>query len=171
MKKSSSFPLSIVLACTISVVAIAVTMGTVVWYSFNAPSLSLPVAEESAGEYVAENSSSPCTPQSLAELPVGGLGRSDVPRLPDALRVGYGDLGQTAYLTEGSETDVVNYYLATLAAQCWELSALAPHEAAWTKDGAVVKLAVAENPLGGKSLVNYEVSGGQVLGFRLAQTG
>lgn len=114
----------------------------------------------------------PCVPVITGGMVVGGLPSIDVPKLSDAQRVIYQPAGLSQYLTQGSASQILNYYLPQLAARCWNLAVLQTNEAVWYKAGKAVKVAMQENPLGGRTLVSYELVGGKVLGVSsyLAQT-
>lgn len=115
----------------------------------------------------------PCVPQYQAgSLPVGGLGDQSVFRLPGAVRLNYDSGGESQYLAPVGSGEVLGYYALRLAGQCWQLSALQPGGAVWQKGGKVLAIATMENPVSGKSLVDYRIAYGQVLGdsFQAAQT-
>lgn len=106
----------------------------------------------------------PCIPVITGGMAVGGLPSIDIPKLSDARRIIYQPAGLSQYLTRGSTTQILNYYLPQLAARCWRLAVLQTNEAVWYKAGKAVKVALQENPLGGRTLVSYELLGGRVLG-------
>lgn len=115
----------------------------------------------------------PCVSQPTgASLSVGGLGDESVYRLPGAVRVNYDGNGLSQYLAPAGAGQVVGYYALQLAGQCWQLSALQPGGAVWQKGGKVLSIAAMENPVSGKSLVDYRVAYSQVLGetYQAAQT-
>ncbi len=115
-----------------------------------------------------------CTPTLATTVSVGGLPVSGVPRLSNALRLNYDDSGVTQYVAPLGERDVLGYYLSTLTQGCWNVSAIVPHQVVMAKDSQAVKIAVAEDPLGGRSRVVYQgfssVDSTRVLGFTLAQS-
>lgn len=115
-----------------------------------------------------------CTATVVPTVSVGGLPVSGVPRLSNALRLNYDDSGVTQYVAPLGERDVLGYYLSTLAQGCWNVSAIVPHQVVMAKDSQAVKIAVAEDPLGGRSRVVYQgftnVDATRVLGYTLAQS-
>lgn len=115
----------------------------------------------------------PCTPTSLAAVPVSDLARADVPRLPDALKLTYGDTSRSNYITTQSSNDIIHYYLPQLSSQCWKISAVWPDAASWVKGNAFLYIAAHDSDLGGRTAVAYAVSGQStaVLGYtyKLAQ--
>lgn len=111
-----------------------------------------------------------CIPQNDGTIGVGGLQREDVPKLSDAMRLEYENNGSSEYSSALSEVEIFNYYLSKLSDKCWELAAINPHEMLWQKNDNALKIAVAENPYGGKSQIDYAVGSGMVLGVSFAQT-
>ncbi|MEK7496729.1 MAG: hypothetical protein AAB657_02380, partial [Patescibacteria group bacterium] len=112
-----------------------------------------------------------CTPQTLNSETVGGLSVA-IPKLPDALRLNYGDNNTAQYSTKSKPEQVFTYYLSELPSNCWKLVALQDKEAVWKRNGESVKIAAVVPPVGGKTIVSYEAAQGQVLGVmvRAAQT-
>ncbi len=111
-----------------------------------------------------------CIPQKNGELSVGGLDRNDVPRLPKASRLSYDNNGASQYTSYGDANNILEFYLPKLASQCWQISVLRESEAVWTKEGQSLRIAIAQNPYGGKTRVDYQLGRGVVLGdFYMAQ--
>ncbi len=112
-----------------------------------------------------------CTPQKLTNKTVGGLSVA-IPKLPDALRLNYGDNNTAQYSTKSKPEQVFTYYLSEMPSNCWKLVALQDQEAVWKRNGESVKIATAARAIGGKTIVSYEAAQGQVLGVmvRAAQT-
>lgn len=113
-----------------------------------------------------------CIPQKSGALSVGGIYRNDVPQLPNATRLSYDNYGTSQYTSFGDADDILGFYLSQLASQCWQISALRENDAMWTKVGQSLKIAIAQNPYGGKNRVVYQIGGGVVLGetYQAAQT-
>lgn len=111
-----------------------------------------------------------CIPEKNTGLSVGGLDRNDVPRLPKASRLNYDNNGTSQYTSYGDANNILGFYLPQLASQCWKISALRENDAMWTKGGQSLKIAIAQNPYGGKTRVDYQLGQGVVLGdFYIAQ--
>ena len=111
-----------------------------------------------------------CIPEKNTGLPVGGLDRNDVPRLPKASRLNYDNNGTSQYTSYGDANNILGFYLPNLASQCWQISALRENDAMWTKEGQSLRIAITQSPYGGKTRVDYQVGQGVVLGdFYMAQ--
>ncbi|TSC77219.1 MAG: SH3 type 3 domain-containing protein [Parcubacteria group bacterium Gr01-1014_31] len=104
-----------------------------------------------------------CVPRSTQGLTVGGLGVA-VPRLPDAVRLNYQGGGFSQYTVRSQAEQVMAYYAAELAADCWEPVVQQDTEALWARDGQSLRIAVAQQSEENRSSVDY-----QVLGTRLGQ--
>lgn len=105
-------------------------------------------------------------------LAAGGLGRKDVPRLDGALRLDYQNNGTSQYATKATLAEVAGFYLLELPVWQWQLVSFSSPEIIWEKDGELLKIAVLESPIGGKTRVDYQIVS-QVLGesFRAADEG
>ncbi len=114
-----------------------------------------------------------CTPVAESSAgTVGGLAVA-VPRLPQALRLNYGSTGYSQYTVRATGDQVLGYYLPQLALNCWQVAVLQTDSAVWQRGEQAVRVAVANQALGEKTLVSYQAfENGRVLGatVHIAQT-
>lgn len=164
--------MSVAAAAGIAVIAVGIGVSASDFVRASSPRVVV-VAYRHVAQRPTSEVASPCVPKASGiSAPVGGLGTEVVPQLPKASRLSYSGNGYSQYLAPGETSTILNFYAQELAARCWQVAAITQGQAVWQKDTASLKIGVEEDPLGGRSTVNYQLAYGEVLGvsFRAAQT-
>lgn len=115
----------------------------------------------------------PCTPAPTPTVTVSGLGWTDIPRLPESLKLSYEKNGYSQYITEQTSDDVIQYYLPEFSSRCWTISSIRPGEVEWVRDGVSMQIAARESAFGGRTIVSYSIINSAVAvrgySYKLAQ--